>query len=339
MSLTHPTPSPGPHHALVLGATGGLGGALTAGLLARGWTVTALARDPAAAAATCPGAISWHRGDALRPDDVLAAAQGSALIVHAVNPPGYRDWRGIAIPMLSHSIAAAAATGARLLFPGNVYNFGPAAGPVLGEDSPQNPLTRKGRVRADMETMLRQAASGGTRSLVVRAGDFFGPGVTQSWFAQLIAKSARASRPSITYPGGDPQAGHAWAYMPDLAETMLRLVDREAELPAFADFHFGGHWVAPGIGMAHAVRDAIGRPDLPVRIMPWWPLVLAAPFATFPREALEMRYQWSQPQRLDNRQLLALLGEEPNTPLADAVRSALGLQPAAALAAPLPVAA
>ena len=339
MSIPRLTPSPGPNHALVLGATGGLGGALAAGLLARGWTVTALSRNPAAAAAACPGAIHWHQGDALRPDDVLAAAQSAALIVHAVNPPGYRDWRGLAIPMLAHSIAAAAATGARLLFPGNVYNFGPDAGSVLVESAPQNPLTRKGRVRADMEAMLRQAASRGTRSIVVRAGDFFGPGVTQSWFAQLIAKSALAPRPSITYPGGDPEAGHAWAYMPDLAETMLRLVDREAELAAFADFHFGGHWVAPGLDMAHAVRDAIGRPDLPVRIMPWWPLVLAAPFATFPREALEMRYQWSQPQRLDNRKLLALLGEEPHTPLAAAVRGALRLPPAAASAAPLPVAA
>jgi len=339
MSMTPPTSSPGPRHALVLGATGGLGGALTAGLLARGWTVTALARDPAVAAVECPGPIHWHQGDALRPDDVLTAAQGAALIVHAVNPPGYRDWRGLAIPMLAHTVAAAEATGARILFPGNVYNFGPDAGSVLVESAPQTPRTRKGRVRADMEAMLRQAAGRGTRSLVVRAGDFFGPGVNQSWFAQLIAKSALDPRPSVTYPGGDPQAGHAWAYMPDLAETMLRLVDREADLPAFADVHFGGHWVAPGIGMAHAVRDAIGRPDLPVRIMPWWPLMLAAPFAKFPREALEMRYQWSQPQRLDNRKLLALLGDEPHTPLADAVRGALGLPPTAALASPLPGAA
>ena len=338
MSMTHPTPSPGPRHALVLGATGGLGGALSAGLLARGWTVAALTRDPAAATAERPGPIHWHKGDALRPGEVLAAAKGAALIVHAVNPPGYRDWRGLAIPMLAHSIAAAAATGARLLFPGNVYNFGPDAGPILAEDAPQNPLTRKGRVRVDMEAMLRQAASRGTRSLVVRAGDFFGPGVTQSWFAQLIAKSALDPRPSVTYPGGDPQAGHAWAYMPDLAETTLRLVDREAELPAFADFHFGGHWVEPGLGMAHAVREAIGRPDLSIRIMPWWPLVLAAPFATFPREALEMRYLWSRPLRLDNGKLVALLGEEPHTPLADAVRGALGL-PAEAVAQPLRVAA
>ncbi|MFZ4531232.1 MAG: NAD-dependent epimerase/dehydratase family protein [Alsobacter sp.] len=337
MSITPLTHSPGPRHALVLGATGGLGGALSAGLLARGWTVMALSRTPTAAA--CPGPIHWHQGDALRLEDVLAAAQGAALIVHAVNPPGYRDWRGLAIPMLANSIAAAAAAGARLLFPGNVYNFGPDAGSVVAEDAPQNPATRKGRVRADMEAMLRQAANRGTRSLVVRAGDFFGPGVTQSWFAQLIAKTALAPRPGITYPGGDPQAGHAWAFMPDLAETMLRLVDREAELPTFADFHFGGRWVAPGLDMAHAVRDAISRPDLPVRIMPWWPLVLAAPFATFPREALEMRYLWSRSVRLDNRKLVALLGEEPHTPLADAVRGALGLPLAEAVAHPVPVAA
>ena len=48
--------------------------------------------------------------------------------------------------MLESSIAAAKASGARLVFPGTVYNFGPDAFPNLNERSPQNPMTRKGKI-------------------------------------------------------------------------------------------------------------------------------------------------------------------------------------------------
>jgi hypothetical protein len=76
------------------------------------------------------------------------------LIVHAVNPPGYRNWGQWVLPMLESSISAACASGARILLPGTLYNYGPDAFPVLHEDSPQNPLTRKGKIRAEMERRL-----------------------------------------------------------------------------------------------------------------------------------------------------------------------------------------
>ena len=41
-------------------------------------------------------------------------------------------------------------SGARLLLPGNVYNFGPDAWPVLTETSPQHPVTRKGLVQLEV---------------------------------------------------------------------------------------------------------------------------------------------------------------------------------------------
>lgn len=74
-----------------------------------------------------------------------SAAAGAELIVHAVNPPGYRDWDRLVLPMLDNSIAAA--NGARILLPGTVYNYGPDAFPSISEDAPQHPLTRKGRIR------------------------------------------------------------------------------------------------------------------------------------------------------------------------------------------------
>ena len=87
--------------------------------------------------------------------DVLRAAQGASLIVHAANPPGYRNWATEVLPMVDNSIAAAKAVGARIVLPGTVYNFGADAFPVLRENSPQHPSPRKGAIRVEMEKRLR----------------------------------------------------------------------------------------------------------------------------------------------------------------------------------------
>ena len=257
----------------------------------------------------------------MKAEDVVNAARDVAVIVHAANPPRYRNWRGLAMPMLRNSIEAARASNARLIFPGNLYNFGPDAAPLLSETAPQNPNTRKGRVRSEMEDMLRVAAATGTRSLVVRAGDVFGGHGPSSNFSNVLIKPREPLR-AIMYPG-PPATGHTWAYLPDYAEAIARLADIEADLPSFDMFHFGGHWIEPGIELAQSIRRAAGRLDLPIRRFPWLAVRLLAPFAPLLREVEEVRYLWDVPLRLDNSKLIALIGDEPHTPLDQAVRASL----------------
>jgi uncharacterized protein YbjT (DUF2867 family) len=108
--------------ALVTGATGGVGGEVAAALLRHGWRVRGLARDPDRARRGGPKGVAWVAGDAMRQAEVVAAAHGAAVVLHGANPPGYRNWRGLAIPILRNAIAAARAAGARLIYPGSVYN-------------------------------------------------------------------------------------------------------------------------------------------------------------------------------------------------------------------------
>ncbi len=314
--------SPHPPIALVLGVTGAIGNAIAAALVRRGWSIRALTRRPAATRPAFPFPVDWRSGDALDAASVAAASDGADLIVHGVNPPGYRRWREDGLPMLANSIAAAKHSGATLLFPANVYVFSTASPAHVDESSPRTPLTRKGQVRLEMETLLQQASEqDGVRVIALRAGDFFGPGVTSSWFSQAMVKGGTAAQVirTLTAPG----IAHAWAYVPDLAEAFAQLVDRRDTLPNFTLAHFRGHVDASGRDLAEAARRVIGRPDLPIRPFPWITLWLGAPFVPFLREALEMTWLWKQPLTLDNQKLRGLIGSEPHTSLDEAIRATL----------------
>ena len=309
--------------ALIIGATGSFGAHAATALIKRGWRIRALARDPEAAArrtgARMP--IEWIKGDAMNAADVLAASVGSSVIVHGANPPGYRNWRGLAVPMLLNTIAAAIARRARIVLPGNVYNYAPDAGPDIGEDAPQAPATRKGRIRVEMESTLRAATAQGARVLVLRAGDFFGPAAPNSALSWLTTR--RGGRVRGVYAPGPADNGHAYAYLPDLAETLARLLDREGDLADFDVFHFRGHYLERNEALGAAIRRVTGQPKLPIRPFPWIMVIALSPVVEMFRELLEMRYLWNRPIGLANAKLTAFLGEEPHTPLDAALRATL----------------
>lgn len=305
--------------ALVLGATGGIGGETARRLQASGWRVRALVRS-VEAVERLPG-IACAVGDAMNRHDVIKAAEDACVIVHAVNPPGYRNWANLVLPMIDNTLAAARASGARIVLPGTVYNYGPDAFPLIAEDAPQNPRTRKGAIRVELERRLAAAAQAGeARTLIVRAGDFFGPRAANNWFSQGIV--APGGRPRTIQDPNTPGVGHQWAYLPDVAETMVRLLEQEG-LDDFARFHMAGHWDPDGTAMIAAVIRALGAPEVRVKPLPWTLLRLAALVLETPRELLEMRYLWKQPVRLSGERLATRLGREPRTPLDQAVAETL----------------
>ena len=312
MSVTNRT-------ALVLGATGGIGGETGRALARHGWSIRAMYRSQMPADAA--DGWEWVKGDAIHAGSVASAADGVDAIVHAVSPPGYRNWNKLVLPMIENTINAARLSGARVLLPGAIYNYGPDAFPVLREESPQNATTHKGRIRIALEQKLEQSAATGVRSLIVRFGDFFGPKAGNSWFSQGMVTPNKTIT-SITNPGLKG-IGHDWTYLPDGAETFARLMDREEELGDFARFHFQGHWDPDGSEMIEAIRNATGRPNLHVRGLPWFFFKLASPFNETMREAYAVRPLWRTPVRLDNTRLVAFLGEEPHTPLNTAVDTTL----------------
>ena len=222
----------------------------------------------------------------------------------------------------------AAALGAHLLFPGNVYNFGAGMPAVLAPDTPQRPTTGKGLIRVDLEQQLAQAARHhGFAATVIRAGDFFGAG-SGSWLDQVIVKKLPQGR--VTWPGSR-DAPHAWAYLPDLAQAFVRVAETT---PATAGgryecLHFAGHTVTGQDWLAALTDVAWEQGWLPADgalrtgTLPWGMMRLLSPFNATVASLLEMRYLWDLPHALDGAALARRIGSEPHTPFGDAVRTAI----------------
>lgn len=283
--------------ALILGPTGKFGRNAATAFAAGGWQVRRFDRK------------------ADRLDD---AATGADVIVMGWHPPSYETWEAELLPLHARVIAAARRSGATVIVPGNVYNFGPDAPAVLTEDTPHRATQRLGRLRIAMEQLYRDA---GVRTILLRAGDFLDTEASGNWFDRFIAKNA--SRGSIAYMG-DPDVPHAWAYLPDLARAAVMLAERRDSLDPFEEVPFAGYTLT-GRELGEAIGAALHR-EVAVKRFGWWQFRLLRPVMPVLRGVFEMRYLWDMPHRLDGTKLARLCPEFTPTPVTTALRAALAHQ-------------
>jgi len=306
----------------VLGATGSFAGALAQELLVRGQAVRALVRDPVRARRT----LGEHRrlevqvGDALDAEAVMRAAEGAGAIVHGVNYL-YHQWVPNMERVTENVIAAARAQGASILFPGNVYGFGPQTAAPLAEDAEMRPNTHKGALRVRLERMLAEAVRPeGTRVVVLRAGDYFGPTVRNGFVDPLFGKAA-AGKAMLAL--GRLDVAHQWAYVPDLACVGADLLEIVERVEPYEVIHYEGYVAAREGDFLRLVAEIAGHPGLAVRTVPWWLLGLLGLVNPLIREVCEMRYLFESSVILHGARLRALLPDHKATPIEEAVRRTL----------------
>ena len=306
---------------LILGARGRFGLACARAFANAGWRVLGQTRP----GAKVPDSVSieWLGVDLQDTQALVHAARGASVVVHALSPAYTNQaWLSQVAPMMDAAIAVASVLDATLMVPGNIYNFGASMPAVLREDTPQRANTVKGQVRVVMEQQLQGS---GVRSVVIRAGDFFGSG-RGTWFDTVIVKDIRKG--VLTYPGPD-DVSTSWAYLPDLARTFLAVAQQRATLQPFEVFHFAGYRLTAGqwlhllAPLAQEQGWVKAGAQLKLGRLPWAIMRLGALVMPTWAALVEMRYLWNTPHALSNDKLTALIGPEPQTPLALAAATAL----------------
>ena len=156
----------------ILGAGGAIGIELISHLAEKGLRIRLVSRNPKSA----DGADQVVSADLANLDQTVSAVAGSE-VVYLLAGLKYdlRVWRDLWPRIMNNVIEACKRANAKLVFFDNVYAYGRVDG-VMTEDTPYNPSSRKGDVRADAAAMfMDEVKRGELRGLIVRSADFYGP--------------------------------------------------------------------------------------------------------------------------------------------------------------------
>jgi nucleoside-diphosphate-sugar epimerase len=305
----------GPRH--VIFGTGAIGLAVLEALRRRGETVRLVNRS---GHARVPDGVEVIAGDARDRAFTTEVASGAGVVYQTLNPP-YSEWT-TQFPLLQAGVLAAAeATGARLISMENVYMYGRPNGSALTEDRPYEAHTKKGQLRGRMARDLLEAHQAGRVEVAIgRASDYFGPrGGAQSNLGDRVFPAALAGKTAGVL--GDPDQPHTYTYIPDIGEG-LAVLGEHPDAP-------GQVWHLPNDPDTRTTRQLVdvvyrqaGQPRGRVRAMP--PLLLRAVGVVNPgvRELVEMRYLFAEPFIVDSSKIANKLGVEA-TPVEQALADTL----------------
>lgn len=289
---------------LVVGA-GPVGSTTAVRLADIGHRVTVLSRSGKGPAH--PG-VDLVVGDANDPDTLARHLDGSGALVNAANPPYHRwpqDWP----PLHRAMCTASERTGTLLVVMDNLYAFGAGAAMPMREDSPLHPTGHKGAVRAEMATSLMEAhAAGRLRAAIVRASDFYGPGVRTSAFADRVVPQVIAGKKVSLL--GSLDVPHVVSYMPDVAATIAAVITRP---------HAAGHtWLVPNSPAVtqRQVVEAFARAagtTVKVSAVPRIAITVGGLVVPLFRELKETWYQFTEPWTTDSTRTETELGVAPTS--------------------------
>lgn len=283
-------------HHLVVGA-GLIGRPVAERLAARGDTVTIATRSgsPVTGATT----LVLDAGD---PQAFSQASAGMSTIFLCTNP-SYTTWATQWPPIFDAAIAAASASGARLVVMGNLYPYGSPNGPMT-EHSPATTTEKKGLIRqAGWEKVRAAHERGDIRAVEVRASDYFGPDsggtahLGEAFFtAVLRSKTARVV--------GIPSMNHSWSYLPDIASTLIAAADYQGD--------WGRVWHVPSasvdrVEIARQLNERYGTRGK-VSGYPQWMLRGLGSVSPMMKEIWASSYQFIVPYTIDSTETERELG-------------------------------
>jgi nucleoside-diphosphate-sugar epimerase len=297
----------------ILGAGGSIGNELARVLAAGKRAFRLVGRSPRA----LPGASETVTADLTDRDQTVRAVAGSTLVYLVAGLPyDHAVWQEMWPRVMGNAIEACKRSGARLVFFDNVYMYG-RVGVLMTEETPFNPCSRKGEVRAKVATTLIDAwKAGALGGLIARSADFYGPDASNGVANLLVFDPlARGKTASCLVNAHVP---HSLTYVPDAALALVSLAERASawnqtwHLPTAPNPPTGEEFVglaAKELGVAPRFR-VLGRPM--VRVAGWFKPLVA--------ESYEMLYQSDSPYLFDSGKFARAFGFA-GTPYTDAIRA------------------
>lgn len=231
--------------------------------------------------------------DATNYQQTLEAIRGSAVVYLLIGLPyDIRVWRAQWPVIMTNVINACKETGAKLIFFDNVYMYGKVNG-WMTEETPFNPCSKKGEVRAAIAgQLLQETKTGNLQAMIARSADFYGPVGFKTSVPNLLVIQNLVKGKKSQWLGSADQP-HSITYVPDAAKALYLLANKPEA--------FGETWHLPtaselitGRRFVQQAAALMQKPD-GVTVIPNWMLSLAALFNVTMKELKEMNYQNEYP--------------------------------------------
>jgi nucleoside-diphosphate-sugar epimerase len=257
--------------------------------------------------ALMPADVSIIRADVFDAQQAIHITQGASVVYQALGP-AYAQWADLFPRLQANTVQAAMQAKARYVALENLYMLDSSQ--PMTEQSPEAPRSIKGRVRQQMHhDLMRHHQKGDLQVGVVRASDFYGPGVTVSAMGERALGNLVRGKPAQVMARHD--CPHSFAFIVDVGKAL-------ANLGMADEGHstWGRVWLAPHAAaqtqqafIAQACGLLMMRPQLSV-VRPWL-LSLIGLFNADAKASIEMLYQYQQPFVVDSSFSNQVLGQSP----------------------------
>lgn len=195
-----------------------------------------------------------------------------------------------------------------LIFFDNIYMYGLVEGEIT-ESTPFQPNSRKGKVRANIASMLLDAVqSGKINALIARSADFYGPHSAQvSFLHQLVIGRHMQGKKAQWMV--NPNMPHTFTYTPDAAKALYILAKDESA--------FGKTWHLPSSTPSPTgeeliqLSSAVCNAPKGTQVISKWMLRLLGIFIPVLRESVEMLYQYEMPYHFNSQAFQKKYGFNP----------------------------
>lgn len=278
----------------ILGAGGIIAAELTKELLRNGRRVRLVSRQ----GKPQQGVTDAMAANLLDAQQTRKAVQGSAMVfLTAGLAYNHKIWAASWPNIMQHVIDACKEAGAPLIFFDNVYAYGLVNGPMK-EDTPYNPRSRKGEIRARIATRLMdEVKAGNMMAAIARSADFYGPGADATGILNMLVINKLAKGQRASWLGRD-DVPHSYTFTPDAGKGLYMLATDPAALNQV--WHLPTCNPAPdGKGFVELVAKALGVPPKYGRLNGFM-VRLAGLFNTTIGELYEMMYQNNYPYIFDS---------------------------------------
>ncbi|WP_342550173.1 NAD-dependent epimerase/dehydratase family protein [Paenibacillus sp. FSL P2-0089] len=251
----------------------------------------------------------------VRNEKVLAEAlNGVTTVYFCLNVP-YQDWYSV-MPEALERVTRQLKSGQTLVFPGNIYGYGKLQYLPADERHPKEARTRKGKLRNQLEELLKtEAERRGFRYVIPRYPNYYGPNVTNRLFGPIFSGALQAK--TIKWPV-KLDVPHDLVYIRDAARAAVLL----AESGEQGEWHVSGSGAIEGRQFLMNIHHAAGSPGKCCAV-PSWAVGLAGVFNKEISEFHELLYEFEYPLLLNDNKFMMRFPEYNPTSYKRAIRETI----------------